>query len=137
MFQLTGYTRYFVRELLPRAVLMGACTFYLLPHTPGLAFHGGLWAAFFAAIFFTAYFWLWGANIMAARSVRKFMDGIDNRFAMGALYVAMLFLGPLPAVILPVLVAPQIFACTAWYGLLIWIVGLNICCAVTHDYGAS
>jgi hypothetical protein len=137
MYKPTGYTRYFLRELLPRAVLIGVCTIYLLPYVPGLAVHGGFGAAVFAALFFTAYFWLWGAKIMAAHSVRKFVASIDSDFATGLFYVATLFLIPLPAVLLPVVVAPQIFACTAWYGLLIWIIGLNICCAVTHDYGPT
>jgi multisubunit Na+/H+ antiporter MnhB subunit len=137
MFKLTGYKRYFLRELLPRAILIGVCTFFLLPYTPGLAFHGGSGASVVVALFFTAYFWLWGSKIMAARPLRKFIVSIDSDFWTGVFYVATLFLIPLPAVILPVLVAPQIFVCTAWYGLLIWIVGLNICCAVTHDYGPS
>ncbi|MDR3613841.1 MAG: hypothetical protein P4L53_09740 [Candidatus Obscuribacterales bacterium] len=136
-FKLTGYPRYFVRELLPRTVVMLVCTCLLLPHSPGLSFHGSFGAASLIALFFTAYFWLWGAQIMGALPVRKLIAKIDNDLAMGAFYAVTVILIPLPAVILPVLVAPQIFVYTAWYGTLIWIVALNVCCLLTHDYGPA
>jgi hypothetical protein len=135
MFSFTGYQRYLLRELLPRTVVMLLCTFFLSPYVPGLSFRGGLGMALFVAIFFTAYFWLWGSQIMAVPAVDRFIAGLESKLALGAFYMATVILMPLPAVLLPVLVAPQIFVCTAWYGLLIWVVALNVCCALTHDYG--
>jgi hypothetical protein len=137
MFNLSDCPRYLWRELLPRTAVMLFVTYLLLPYCPGLAFRGGFFAALFTAFFFTANFWLWGSQIMGALRVRKFIASIDSGFWTGVLYTATIILFPLTAIILPVLVAPQIFVCTGWYGILIWIVALNLACYVTHDWKVS
>lgn len=137
MSTLTGNSRYILRELLPRTVVTLLCVYFVMPYAPGLAFHGGFVAALCASLFFTAYFSLWGAYIMATRRVQSFIESLKGTAAKIAFHTFVMLVIPVLAMFLAVLSAGQFFVYTAWYGLLFWTVALHVCCALTHDYGQS
>jgi isocitrate dehydrogenase len=130
--------RYLVRELIPRAILLTAVFKYWLPLVPHdlFQFHGSLATAAAFGVAFTAMFCLLGSYLMGSAPMRQFMQANQKAWWFIPANIAFVLGAPAVGLLLAALAVPTVFSMSGVLAALVGSVGLNIACAITHDYRA-
>jgi hypothetical protein len=136
MLQLSPTTRYVVRELIPRAILLTVVFKWIMPLTRLFHFDGGWLAASLYALAFTAMISFLAGYIAGLPGVQKFLADNAKKWWTPLMHIGLVVGIPAVALCLAAVVAPSVFSMSWLYGPLAGSVILNIACAATHDWGA-
>jgi hypothetical protein len=131
--------RYLFRELLPRAIVLTVTFKFILPLVPFhlFEFHGGMGLATVLGLLYTAMFSAFGAYLMGAEVVQKFMEEHQRDWWFIPANLLLVFSVPAAALFLTALVLPGNFILTGAWSVVAGSVILNVACALTHDYRAA
>jgi hypothetical protein len=134
-----GLKRYFVRELIPRALLLTLTFKWLMPLASFglLKFNQGWGAASVFGIAFTVMFWMLGSVIMGSQTAQHFLASNKKSWWFIPANIALVLGAPALGLALATLAAPATLVVSGWAGLLAGSVVLNLACALTHDYRAN
>jgi uncharacterized membrane protein YvlD (DUF360 family) len=127
--------RYFLRELLPRFVVLSLLFAFVVNYVPGLTFTGGVFAACGLAFVMTTNFMLIGAYLFAWSPVVNFLKRNQNAKWLKLSMIAFAFVEPALVLELVARVSAGAFVIHGVLAALVASVLMNIGCAVTHDWG--
>ncbi len=129
--------RFFLREFVPRLIVLSLCFAFVVNHLPGLAFSGGIFAACVLGFVMTVNFMLVGVYLAASSPFRNFVARHQGKFWLTPAMVGFAFVEPALVLALIARLLFHAFSIDGVFAALLASLLMNVGCFVTHDWGAG
>jgi uncharacterized membrane protein YvlD (DUF360 family) len=129
--------RFFMREFVPRVIVLALLFAFVVDHLPGLVFRGSFFAASMLALTMSVNFMLIGVYLASWEPFARFTARHQGELWLLVAMVAFAFIEP--AVVLSILarLSFHAFSIDGVSAALLASLLMNAGCALTHDWGAS
>lgn len=129
--------RFFLREFVPRLIVLALLFGFVVDHVPGLAFRGSFVAASILSLIMTVNFMLIGVYLASWSPFANFVARHQGKLWLTVAMIAFAIVEP--AVFLRILACLSFhaFRIDGVFAALLASLLFNVGCALTHDWGAG
>lgn len=129
--------RFFLREFVPRLIVLALLFAFVIDHLPGVSFTGGILAACVLSLAMTVNFMLVGVYLAGCAPFQNFVARHQGKLWFTPAMVGFAFVEPALVLTLIARLSFHALSIDGVFAALLLSLLINIGCALTHDWGAG
>lgn len=129
--------RYFLREFVPRLIVLAWLFSFVVEYVPGVGFSGDVLISFVLSLAMTTNFMLIGVYLAGSAPFRNFVARHQGKLWLTSAMIGFAFVEPALVLVLLAHLSFDAFSIDGVLAALLLSLLMNIGCALTHDWGAG